>query len=271
MPTSGKEQMLSRVREALGRTAFDAGVPKPLPPFHKAVTEVGEPAARFVSELERVGASAAQLGTPDELKEHLAGLLPADTSEPIALSDSEAARGLGLRAWLAESGRPVIPTLREFIAEELRPGASASDGGEVAALAERHKHLLLTAAVGITAADYALSDTGTLVLVSGDEQHRLASLLPPAHVCLLDPARILPSLSQLLAHLRGRFGALESAPKNVTCITGPSRTADIEQAITMGVHGPKSLHVILYPTAADESATTRLPPPPDQRERNGAS
>lgn len=266
----GKEQMLSRVREALGRTALDAVVPGPLPPFHKAVTEAGDVAARFVSELERVGASAARLGTRDALKEHLAGLLPADTSEPVALSDSEASRRLGLREWLAESGRTVIPTLKEFIAEGLRPGAESPDGGEVAALIERHKHLLLTAAVGVTTADYALSDTGTLVLVSGDEQHRLASLLPPAHVCLLDPARILPSLSHLLAHLRGRFVALESSPKNVTCITGPSRTADIEQAITMGVHGPKTLHVILYSPAAGASATTRRPPP-DQRESNGAS
>jgi L-lactate dehydrogenase complex protein LldG len=203
------------------------------------------------------------LDTPDALKEHLAGLLPAGPSEPVALSDGAVSQRLGLREWLAASGRPVVPTLKEFI-------AGAPDGGEVAAAVERYKGLLLEAAVGITTADYALADTGTLVLVSGGEQHRLISLLPPTHVCLLDPARILPSLSQLLARLRGKFGTPESAPKNMTCITGPSRTADIEQAITMGVHGPKSLHVILYAPAAGASATTRRPPP-DPRESNGAS
>src|SRR5205085_12582893 len=114
---------------------------------------------------------------------------------------------------------------------------------------EQYRGLLLGAAVGITTADYALADTGTLVLVSGDEQHRLISLLPPTHVCLLDPARVLPSLPDLLARVRGRFSPPEAAPKNMTCIPGPSRTADIEQAITMGVHGPKSLHVILYALA----------------------
>lgn len=250
--SAGKEQMLGRIRVALNRPGRPPSVPEPLPPFNTSadVTDAGERVAQFLSELARVGASAAQAGTAAAVREYLEGLLPACKDEPVALSDGATLRGLGLREWLAGTGRPVVPTLKEFIAEGLGPRDGAPDGGEVAALVERYRGLLLDAAVGITTADYALADTGTLVIASGGEQHRLISLLPPTHVCLLDPARVLPSLTHLLARLGGRFGAPESAPKNVNCITGPSRTADIEQAITLGVHGPKSLHVILYSPAS---------------------
>ncbi|HWS85819.1 MAG TPA: lactate utilization protein [Pyrinomonadaceae bacterium] len=248
----GREQMLAQIRDALGRRAVPAVAPAPLPPFHSNPDglDAGERVARFIFELKRVGAGVEQLSTEAEVKEHLAGLLPAGTDVPVALSDGAALRRLGLREWLEGAGRRVLPSLREFVAEGLEAGGARREpdarGEEVAALVEQYRGLLLEAAVGVTAADLALADTGTLVIVSGEEQHRLISLLPPTHVCLLDPARVLPSLTQLLAHVRRRFNPPRAAPKNMTCITGPSRTADIEQAITTGVHGPKTLHVILY-------------------------
>jgi L-lactate dehydrogenase complex protein LldG len=251
--SGNREQMLGRIREALGRAAHATSAPEPLPPFNPfdARPDAGGLVERFASELAKVGAGAAQADTAAGVREHLEGLLAASVDEPVAVSDGETLRRLGLREWLVQSGRRVVPTLKEFVAEGLRPAAGRTDPArgeeeEVAALVEQYRALLLDAAVGITTADYALADTGTLVILSGEEQHRLISLLPPAHVCLLDPARVLPSLTHLLERLRGRFGAPRSAPKNMTCITGPSRTADIEQAITMGVHGPKSLNVILY-------------------------
>jgi L-lactate dehydrogenase complex protein LldG len=241
----------ARIGEALGRPARPASAPSPLPPFRAQAAELdeGERVAQFISELARVGAGAAQLGTEAEVREHLDGLLPAGPDAPVALSDGPGVRRLGLREWLAGTGRRVVPSLKEFIAEGLGPGAAGTPSGEaVATLVEQYRGLLLEASAGITTADYALADTGTLVLVSGDEQHRLISLLPPTHICLLDPSRVLPSLTSLLEQVRGRFDAPDSAPRNMTCITGPSRTADIEQAITTGVHGPKSLHVILHST-----------------------
>jgi L-lactate dehydrogenase complex protein LldG len=244
--------MLARIGDALGRPARSPLAPTPLPPFRAKAAELDEDGriAQFISELARVGAGAAQLSTEAEVKKHLESLLPASADAPVALSDGPGLRRLGLREWLAGTGRRVVPSLKECIAEGLQPGFARRPRGEgVAALVEQYKGLLLEAAVGITAADFALADTGTLVLVSGNEQHRLISLLPPSHVCLLDPSHVLPSLTSLLAHVRGRFSPLDSAPKSMTCITGPSRTADIEQAITMGVHGPKSLHVLLYSPA----------------------
>ena len=248
----GKEQMLTQIANILGRQAHSQFVPEPLTPFHSQVDQLdtGELVLQLMDEVKNVGGQAVQLSSEIEVGEYLKSLLPARLEAPVALSDGEALRRLGIRKWLERSGRRIVPGLKEFIAEELQPDQSHSmqtlPDEEIATLVERYKALLLEASVGITTADFALADTGTLVIVSGTEQHRLISLLPPVHICLLDSARILPSLTDLLAHLRDRFSEAESAPKNMTCITGPSRTADIEQTITMGVHGPRSLHLILY-------------------------
>lgn len=100
--------------------------------------------------------------------------------------------------------------------------------------------------IGITAVDYALADTGTLVLRSGDGRARSVSLLPPVHVALLKPQQIISGLDDLfplLARDREKSGgSLDSA---VAFITGPSRTADIELTLVVGVHGPQELHVVL--------------------------
>ena len=243
--------MLDRIKEVLGHDARSPLMPESLPPFHWKVAELDgvDLVAQFMAEVEQVGGKVTQ-SKPERVKEHLEELLPTSLNVSVALSDGAGLERLGIGEWLARSGRRIVPALKEFIAAELQtcePNSTSAPRGEgIVALIEQYKSLLLEAEVGITTADFGLADTGTLVIVSGSEQHRLISLLPPTHICLLEPSRILPSLTELLARLCDRFGQVEAAPKNITCITGPSRTADIEQTITMGVHGPKSLHVILY-------------------------
>lgn len=95
--------------------------------------------------------------------------------------------------------------------------------------------------VGITTAQAAIAETGTLVLDSADEQHRLVSLVPPVHIAVVDASRIYESLGEALALLQN---GKEISPA-VTFITGPSRTADIELTLTIGVHGPQELYVII--------------------------
>ena len=129
---------------------------------------------------------------------------------------------LGVAARLAEAGV-------EFVA-----GAAGAD--KVAFIAEAAE-----AAVGVTAVDYALADSGTLCLLAGKDQPRTASLLPPAHVAVLRPEQILRGLDDMFALLP----AGEALTSAVTLITGPSRTADIELTLVVGVHGPQQLHVIL--------------------------
>ena len=95
--------------------------------------------------------------------------------------------------------------------------------------------------VGITYAQAGIAETGTLVLDSSVERNRLVSLVPPVHIAILDASRIYTTLAQTLEVLQRR-GELSPA---ITFITGPSRTADIELTLTIGVHGPQELHVIV--------------------------
>ncbi len=114
---------------------------------------------------------------------------------------------------------------------------------------ESDSDFIRTAAVadlGLTAVDYALAETGTLVLIARKGQARCISLLPPVHIALLKAEQVISDLNDLFPLLRrdseAEGGNLSSA---VTFITGPSRTADIELTLVVGVHGPQQLHVIL--------------------------
>jgi len=94
------------------------------------------------------------------------------------------------------------------------------------------------ALIGITEVDFALADTGTVVQDQTEAQQRLASSLPVIHVALLGTERILSDKAALLTRIdpkKSRF---------IAFITGPSRTADIERVLTIGVHGPKRLIVL---------------------------
>jgi L-lactate dehydrogenase complex protein LldG len=95
--------------------------------------------------------------------------------------------------------------------------------------------------VGITTAQAAIAETGTLVLDSARERHRFVSLVPPVHIAIVAASTIRATLGETLAMLENRK---ELSPA-VTFITGPSRTADIELTLTIGVHGPQELYVII--------------------------
>jgi L-lactate dehydrogenase complex protein LldG len=95
--------------------------------------------------------------------------------------------------------------------------------------------------VGISTAQAAIAETGTLMLDSEAERHRLVSLVPPVHIAIVDAANICLTLGEALA-AAGQGNALSPT---ITFITGPSRTADIELTLAIGVHGPQQLYVIV--------------------------
>jgi L-lactate utilization protein LutC len=95
--------------------------------------------------------------------------------------------------------------------------------------------------VGITTAQAAIAETGTLVLDSSCEWNRLVSVVPPVHIAVIAASKIRETLGETLAMLQSG-GELSPA---ITFITGPSRTADIELTLTIGVHGPQELYVIV--------------------------
>lgn len=95
---------------------------------------------------------------------------------------------------------------------------------------------------GITGAYCAIAETGTLVVLSGPDTPGSVSLVPETHIAILQASRIVQGMEDMWALLRAEHGML---PRAVNFISGPSRTADIEQTVTLGVHGPARVHVIL--------------------------
>ena len=154
-----------------------------------------------------------------------------------------------VRGWLAAEGigdllyAPEAPGSRRLAAEW--------PGGEVAlrpwrAPAGEAKRALFTSGAGLTATRGGIARTGSLILWTDADQPRLLSLVPPVHLALLDPAALYDSLEEAMAEQAWAA----AMPTNLLLVSGPSKTADIEQTLAYGVHGPKRLLVVLAEKAA---------------------
>lgn len=150
-----------------------------------------------------------------ELPADLLGRLVAELAgRPVVVSDEPEAAAVGRQ--LAGEGVAVLPPTPENAA---------------------------SAGLGVTSARAGIAATGSLVLDSRRSGSRSASLLPPVHLCVI-------GVNKLVATPRDALGRLESGsddalPSSLVLVTGPSRTGDIEQLITLGAHGPTALHVVL--------------------------
>jgi L-lactate dehydrogenase complex protein LldG len=96
---------------------------------------------------------------------------------------------------------------------------------------------------GVTFCNFAMADTGTVVLESTMENTRLATTLPEKHFVVVDPAKILADNLAAAAPMTRMHSGHE--PRFVAYISGPSRTADIERVLTIGCHGPRELHILV--------------------------
>ena len=96
--------------------------------------------------------------------------------------------------------------------------------------------------LGVTGAFAALAETGTLMLVSGPDSPASVSLLPETHVAMVPASRIVAHMETAWAMARESYGQL---PRAVNFISGPSRTADIEQRMVLGAHGPYRVHIVV--------------------------
>ncbi|MFQ5825082.1 MAG: lactate utilization protein C [bacterium] len=111
--------------------------------------------------------------------------------------------------------------------------------------------------VGISTAEFAIAYTGTIVEVTTDDTHRLVSSLPKVHIAFLDASQIVNSLEEAVPRLRDIYQR-HSQNCMVTFISGPSRTADIEMKLFLGVHGPQESHVIVCDWERKSSSLRRL-------------
>jgi L-lactate dehydrogenase complex protein LldG len=101
------------------------------------------------------------------------------------------------------------------------------------------RELAADAKVGISQMDWALANTGTLVQTADEVDKRLVSTLPLLHIAIVSTAALLPDLPAVLTRVDPRKSAY------LSFITGPSRTADIERVLTIGVHGPERLIIVM--------------------------
>lgn len=175
----------------------------------------------FVEVARKVGAEVACMKTVGEAVWYIASRMEG----PLLLPRFPSGERLGLEGELRRAGCEVIG------------GPFGSDAAK-------------GAAAGVTGANFALADTGTLVLESTDETVRLATTLPERHFALLDPRKIVADGLAAVAPMREFH---RSAPRAyLAYISGPSRTADIERVLTIGVHGPRELHILLVEGISDD-------------------
>ncbi len=202
-----REHILHKVRTALGRSAGQP--PEPAPAVRLRVSMLDrEQRIRLL--LERFAGKTLRAASASEARDYVA------------------AQVRGQRA--VASPAPLLAKLGILALPEVRAVAA---GGVKQACAE--------ADVGITSAEYGLADTGALVVLATSQEARLVSLLPPVHITVLPADRILASLDELFTALPDP-GAVSSS---MVLIGGPSRTADIEQILTLGVHGPREIHLVV--------------------------
>lgn len=180
----------------------------------------GTAVERFVQALEAVAGHCLVVRGEAEAAEAVRQIAEQRNARRVAVSDSPFARRVVALA------RPAAEVLESAAPEDL-----------------------FDCDLGVTGAQWAVAETGTLVLESDAERHRLASLVPTAHVALVEARRVRQTLGEVLRDIDGRNergeGGGGDLSRAVTFITGPSRTSDIELTLAIGVHGPAELYVII--------------------------
>lgn len=208
-PMTDRDRILAALRQQV--RAVDH------PPTWQSRRQFDDLAERFTASLTAGHGEVHRTGRLDAALDLLGHVLAGLEAEQVAVNAEPPLNGVDLAArW---------PGIQWRVAgqegEDLRAVCAAADAG-------------------ITGVDAVLAETGTIVISSGPGKSRLVPLLPPVHIALAPTSKL---TSDLFTWTAGRGGAM---PSSLTLISGPSKTADIEQTMAIGVHGPKRLIVILY-------------------------
>lgn len=217
--------MIASVRSALERKPQAAPshseAPQQIVPIATGARRA-ELSSQFARELERVGGHFMGVLTPAEARDQIVALTrelnvkSAALGESVVLDLEPAARAL------AQTGLTLT-----------RPQKTNDDSDRAAA-----RERIANCDLGIVEAHYAIASTGTFAVLGTPGRPNSLTLLPPINLILVDADRILPDLAAAIAAL----GPEAIATHRLALITGPSRTADIEKMIVLGVHGPKQLY-----------------------------
>lgn len=200
---------IASISASLGRSPGERVPDRPaiIPP--KQATPLNEQVDLLISEIAALSGHASRIYRTN-ISDKLSGLIQKEAINKASLWSNSELEALGIADSLIHLGIELIP--------------SNSD-----------KNALAGCDLGITGADFALAETGTIGLLAGKNKPRAISLLPRVHLVIMHASVLVPDLHPILdAVKRSNYLVL---------ITGPSRTADIELTVTLGVHGPRSLHV----------------------------
>jgi L-lactate dehydrogenase complex protein LldG len=207
-----REDILGKLQAAYGRRP--GAEPAPIPPTARipARQSAGPEAelSQLLAEIGRLNGVTRRVPNREGLGAALAELVRAEGVKRATCWTTPDLEAWGVAATLHSLGVEIVP-------------------------GDADKRLVASCELGVTGVDAALPETGTLVLTSSPERPRVASLLPRVHLALLRPAVLRPDLHQVFAETR--------EAGYTVLVSGPSRTADIELTLTLGVHGPKSLYV----------------------------
>jgi L-lactate dehydrogenase complex protein LldG len=224
---SDQGSVLADVRRALGRSATTR--PAPLEPFVEGVAEESpeDIAERFETEASAVGALVHHAPSVGEAAALVARICAEAGVKDVALSDSPLLDEMNLCAQVA--------------AHSMNAFRATGFAGKRHELIAR----LESCGAGVSAVEYAIAETGTVVVSSDEEGGLLVSLLPAVHIALLRSGRVVGSLAGAVIKLKQDYMGRDAACRSATFITGPSRTSDVELVLSIGVHGPKQLHLII--------------------------
>lgn len=201
--------ILSNIRHALGRTAQSTPSLRPDILKPHLPESVDSEVARFLDEIKKLSGVGQKL-SPIDINSALKTLVTEQNIRKATIWNTPRLNQL-----------QITNTLSSLGVELISPNAE--------------KHTIAQCDLGITEADFLLPETGTLVLRSSKEKPRAVSLAPRVHLAIVRPKMLRADMHQVFAEAKDS--------SYLVFITGPSRTADIELTVTLGVHGPKNLYV----------------------------
>ncbi len=180
---------------------------------------IEDPPARFIEELEALGGHGKRVESLEGAREYVLSLAREREAKLLLRWDVEELEALGVDGPLEEAG------------VEVALWRDLDNFREVAARAD----------IGLSTAEWAIADTGSLVLTSGPGKGRTVTLLPPTYVAVVAAEKVLRTVPEAIE----KYAGSEGLPANVVFHTGPSRSGDIEMEIFVGMHGPGDVHVVL--------------------------
>lgn len=232
---SSREAFLARVRQALqtGGQSHSEETSLRNGAVFSLVAEGEDLAARLQRELEGVGGSVARVKHVAEAAQYVANLAEAKGAEVVVRWQSDLLDTLEIDDALQAGGVNVHT-------------ASPASESEAAERRQELRDLLAHADMGLSGVDAVIAETGTLMLTAQPGQMRGVSLLPPVHVAVARTDQVVATFADALRNVRQAGGEVQqNLTSCISFVTGPSRTGDIELKLTVGVHGPGELHLVL--------------------------